>query len=106
MNNEVYKVSRDEYAGVIAQINPQTSDVETYHEDWGTSIKVKNKQGLHFTTRLISNDGEEEYYVFNLPRNEDCLPPKRIRKIELKTQEEVQSFFNALNKIQKEKQND
>lgn len=106
MDNEIYEVNRDEYAGVIAQINPKTSDVETFHEDWGTAIKVKSKAGIHFTTRLISEDGEEQYYVFNLPRGEDCLPPKRIRKVTLETKEEVQAFFDALNKIQKEKHHD
>ena len=106
MDNSIYEVGRDEYAGVIVQINPKTSDIETYHEEYGTVIKIKNKEGVHFTTRIISNDGEEQYYVFTLPQGEDCLPPKAIRKITLDTKEEVQAFFDALNKLQKEQKND
>ena len=99
--NDIYEVDRDEYAGVIGQINPQTSDVETFHEEWGTSIKIKNKDGVHFTTRLIPYDGEETYYVFNLPYGEDRLPPKAVRKVVLETREEVEHFFNALSQLQK-----
>ena len=102
MDNSIYEVERDEYAGVVGQINPKTSDVEEYHDDIGTTIKIKNKNGVHFTTRIITNDGEEHYFVFNLPRGEDCLPPKKIRKITLETQEEVQAFFDALSKLQLE----
>lgn len=107
MDNSIYKVERDEYVGIIGQINPKTSDIETYHEEYGTVIKIKNKDGVHFTTRIIPYEGEEEYYVFTLPRGEDCLPPKAIRKITLDTKEEVQTFFDVLNKIQMEqKKND
>lgn len=106
MNNDIYEVERDDYVGVIGQINPATSDTEVYHEEYGTVIKIKNKEGVHFTTRIIPEEGEEKYYVFTLPQGEDCLPPKRVRKIILETKEEVQAFFNALNKMQKEKSND
>ena len=100
MDNSIYEVTRDEYAGVVAQINTKTSDVEEFHNENETIIKIKSKKGIHFTTRIIT-DEEEHYYVFNLPREEDCLPPKAIRKITLETKEEVQQFFEALGKIQK-----
>lgn len=102
MDNSIYEVDRNEYVGVIRQINPKTSDLETYHEPYGTIIKIKNKEGVHFTTRVIHENGEEQYYVFTLPQGEDCLPPKAIRQVTLETKEEVQAFFDALNKIQKE----
>ena len=103
MDNSIYEVSRDEYAGVIGQINPKTSDVYTYHEEYGTVIKIMNKEGVHFTTRIIPFEGEEQYYVFVLPDGEDCLPPKKIRKVTLETPEQVEQFFAALNQLQKEK---
>jgi len=107
MNNDIYQVDRDDYVGVISQINPQTSNVETFHEEYGTIIKIKNKDGVHFTTRIIPNNEEDElYYVFTLPSGEDRLPPKAIRKITLNTRDAVQDFFNALSKLQKEKKND
>lgn len=100
MNNDIYEVTRDDYAGVVRQINPKTSDVETIYNDTQTIIKIKNKKGIHFTTRIILENGEEQYYVYNLPDGDDCLPPKPVRKITLETKEEVQAFFDALNKIQ------
>lgn len=107
MDNSIYEVSRDEYAGVVAQINPKFADIETYHEADCTVIKIVSKKGVHFTTRIIPEDGSTEgYYVFNLPAAEESLPPKPIRKITLETQEEVQAFFDALNKIQQEKKNE
>ena len=106
MDNSIYEVSRDEYAGVVAQINPKFADIEKYHEQNYTIIKIVSKKGIHFTTRIIPEDGEEGYYVFNLPSAEESLPPKAIRKITLETQEEVQAFFDALNKIQQEKKNE
>lgn len=106
MDNSVYEVSRDEYAGVVAQINPDYAEVEKYYEQHNTFIKIVSKKGVHFTTRVISDDGEEGYYVFNLPSAEESLPPKAIRKITLETKEEVQAFFDALNKLQQENKND
>lgn len=102
MDNSIYEVERDEYAGVISQINPETSDVETYYEEYGTVIKVKNKNGIHFTSRIIPVNEEEaeHYYVFNLPQAEDRLPPKAVQKITLKTRDAVQDFFKALAQLQ------
>jgi hypothetical protein len=102
MDNSIFEVSRDEYAGVVAQINPNFAEVEKYYTSECTIIKIVSKKGIHFTTRIIPDEGEEGYYVFNLPSAEESLPPKAIRKITLETQEEVQAFFNALNKLQQE----
>ncbi len=107
MDNSIYEVSRDEYAGVVVQINPDFASIETCHEADCTFIKIISEKGVHFTTRVIPDDGSQEgYYVFNLPSAEESLPPKAIRKITLETREEVQAFFDALNKIQQEKKNE
>ena len=47
MDESIYEVERDEYAGVIGQINTKTADVEEYHQDDVTIIKIKNKNGYH-----------------------------------------------------------
>ena len=104
MNNDVYKVERDDYAGVIKQLNPKTTHVETFHEEFGTIIKIKSEDNtIHFTTRIIPEDGEEEYYVFVLPYDEYAIPPKPVWKLNLETKEEVQAFFDTIAKLQKEK---
>ena len=107
MDNSIFEVSRDEYAGVVARINPEYADMEKYHESDCTIIKLMSKNGVHFTTRIIPDEeGEEGYYVFNLPSPEESLPTKTVRKITLLTKDAVQDFFNALGKLQGAKKDD
>ena len=93
MDNSIYEVNRDEYAGFISQLNKQKCDVEQFFEDNMTIIKIKSKKnGTHFCTRII-------------PEDDEAVPPKAVMKVTLETKEEVQDFFNALNKLQQEKRN-
>lgn len=106
MDNSIYEVNRDEYAGFISQLNKQKCDVEQFFEDNMTIIKIKSKKnGTHFCTRIIPEDDVEHYYIFNLPEDDEAVPPKAVMKVTLETKEEVQDFFNALNKLQQEKRN-
>ena len=103
MDNSIYEVERDEYAGFIGQLNKQMMDVEQFYEDKLTFMKIKSKKtGKHLCTRIITEDGEEYYYVFNMPDDEERIAPKPVMKITLDNKEDVQSFFNALNKLQLE----
>lgn len=104
MDNEIYRVERDEYAGVVGQINTSHAKADVYENDGWTIIKIVGSDGVHLTSRMIGADGEEVYYVFNLPCDEDRLPPKKIRKINLETREEVEEFFKILGQIQKREQ--
>lgn len=109
MDNEIYEVSRDEYVGFLNQIKPDAYFSETIEEDNYFFIKVYSKNsGTHLCTRIMpkSTDEEGHYYVFNMPDNEERCAPIAIRKIHLETREQVQEFFNALSKIQKEMNND
>lgn len=107
MSNDIYEVTRDEYAGFIGQLNKEKCDVEQYFEDGITIMKIKSKTtGVHFCTRIIPEDDVEHYYVFNMPLPEERITPKPVMKVKLETKEEVQAFFNALAKLQQEKKND
>ena len=107
MDNSIYEVTRDEYAGFIGQLNKEKCDVEQFYENNMTIIKIKSKTtNTHFCTRIIPEDGEEHYYVFNMPADDERVAPKPVMKVTLDTKEEVQAFFNALNKLQKEKKDD
>ena len=107
MYNEMYEVSRDEYTGVVGQINPAYTNIEINHEDEYTIIRIVRKNGTELTARIIPNEGEERYYVINLPSKEESLPLKPVQKFVLETKEEVQAFFDILNKLQhKEKEDD
>ena len=107
MDNEIFRVSRDEYAGFIAEIKPDCREAEISHIKDCTIVKVLSKKtGQHLCTRIIPENGEEQYYIFNMPDDSERQRGKPVKKITLKTQEEVQHFFDALSKIMKENQND
>lgn len=107
MNDEIYEVSRDEYAGFIGQINKQMMDVEQYYEDDMTIIKIISKNtGEHLCTRIIPEDDVERYYIFTMPTDDERVAAKPVMKVTLETKEEVQTFFDVLNKIQRGEAND
>ena len=106
MDNNIYEVERDEYVGFIGQLNKQMCDVEQFYEEDMTIMKIKSKAtGTHFCTRIIPEDGEEHYFIFNMPADDERVAPKPIMKITLDTREDVQAFFDALNKLQLEAKN-
>ena len=106
MDNSIYEVERDEYAGFIGQLNKQMCDVEQFYEEDMTIMKIKSKAtGTHFCTRIIPEDGEEHYFIFNMPADNERIAPKPIMKVTLDTREDVQAFFDALNKLQLEAKN-
>lgn len=107
MDNSIYEVSRDEYVGFIGQLNKQMMDVEQYYEKATSIIKIKSKNtGIHLCTRIIPDAEEEHYYIFNMPADDERITPKPVLKVTLNDREEVQAFFNALNKLQGEKKHD
>ena len=107
MSNDIYEVTRDEYAGFIGQLNKQMMDVEQSYQEDMTIFKIKSKNtGIHLCTRIIPEEGEEHYFVFNMPADDERVAPKPVLKIMLDNKEDVQTFFNALNKLQQEKSND
>ncbi len=107
MSNDIYEVTRDEYAGFIGQLNKQMMDVEQSYQEDMTIFKIKSKNtGIHLCTRIIPEEGEEHYFIFNMPADDERVAPKPVLKIMLDNKEDVQTFFNALNKLQQEKHND
>ena len=103
MDNSIYEVSRDEYAGFIGQLNKQMCDVEQFYEQNMTIMKIKSKTtGTHLCTRIIPEDDVEHYYIFNMPADNERVAPKPVMKVSLDSKGEVQAFFDAINKIQLE----
>lgn len=103
MDEELYRVSRDEYAGVLMQTNPKYIDIEECNKATEDIIKVKTKDGIHLTTCIVPKNQDEvtRYYVYNLPRGDAYLPPQPVRKIVIETQEEFKKFLEALGKREK-----
>ena len=103
MDNSIYEVDRDDYAGFIGQLNRSMCEVENFKQDDISIIKIISKNTKsHLCTRIITQDGEEHYYIFNMPEANERIEPKPIMKVSLDTKEEVQAFFDAISKLQKE----
>ena len=106
MDNSIYEVERDEYVGFIGQLNKEMMDVEKYFQDDTIITKIKSKNNnVHLCTQVISPD-DVHYFIFNMPTDEERIDPKGVMKVTLNTKEDVQAFFDALNKLQLEAKKD
>ena len=104
MDNSIYEVERNDYVAFIGQLNKSLMDTEEYAFQDCTFLKVLSKKtGTHLCTRVIDHkdNDNEKYFIFNYPEESESIPPKPVMHITLNTIEEVQHFFDALNKIQK-----
>ena len=97
---EMCKVTRDEYAGFLGQIIPSAREVEIQYLENCTITNIKSKKtGKLLCARVIYEEDPEQYYVYNMPDDDERQEPRPVRKIVLDSQEDVQNFFNILNKI-------
>ena len=106
--DEIYEVERDQYAGLIGEMKTSCFHMDTSYQEDKTIITLTSKAtGKLITKRIIDADGNETYFIYDLPENSERLAPKKIRKYELQTKEEVQAFFDFLaKKIKEENKND
>lgn len=103
MNKEIYQVERDEYVGLVREMKTSCFDMEKEYSDDGTHIKLVSKRtGQTMTERIIDEEQNETYYIYVLPENDERTAPKKIRRYCLESKEEVQTFFDILNKLQQE----
>lgn len=102
-DNATYEFSRDEYVTFIGQLDKTKMKIEYEKEGDLAILKVRSMAtGKHLTSRIIPDEGEEHYYIFNSPEDDERVPPKPVMKVKLETREEVQNFFNLLSKLTKE----
>ncbi len=104
----IYEVERNDYVGFVGQLNKEKCEVEQSYEEDKTILKIKSKAtGTLLCEREIPESGEEKYYVYNMPADDERVAPKPVQIFNLETKEEVQAFFDILNKLQEEhKKND
>ena len=104
MNKEIYEVDRNEYVGLIGEMKTSCFDMIKEYQENDIIIKLVNKTtNKIMTERIIHDDQSEQYYIYELPNDTERQPPKKIRQYILESKEEVQAFFDILNKLQKEK---
>lgn len=104
--NDIYLVTKHEYAGFVEQIKYDTRDIKVIENSDSKEIQIFSKKtGKHLCSRICGENIKEQYYIFEFPDNDERCKPIPKMRINLETREEVQAFFNALKEI-KENQND
>ncbi len=108
MENDIYEVDREEYKTFLGQLDTTKTHTE---ESWVEQLHIikiiSNKSNIHLCSRICDAESEKEhYFIFNYPDDEERITPKRVLHIRLNSREEVQDFFNAISKIQKEHKHD
>ena len=106
-DNEIYEVTRDEFKGFIDQIKPECIEYSVHELDGLKSLRIfaKNDSERLFAEQVIK-DEEVQYFVYEMPHDNERRAAKAIRKIVLESPEEVKAFFDILNKVQKEHKHD
>lgn len=110
----LFSVTRNEYKVFVEQIKPDCRRVEEVElSNNSTAIKIfSNKTGKCLCSRVSYTpltEGEEcrpeEYYIFEMPDDDERQEYKARPRLVLETREEVQAFVNLMSKMQKEQNN-
>ena len=113
MESNIFEVSRNEYKGFVEEIKPECRRVEVVQiSNNHMAAKIYSKKtGKCLCSRVAycgkSDEPEpEKYYIFEMPDDDESQASIPVRQLVLSSKEEVQAFFDALSKLNKEKQND
>lgn len=109
MNNEIYEVTRSDYKSFIEQIIPgcgivKQTDAGVYHFTYIFSKKTGKKLCGKRTYIGESSHKKipEKYYIYEMPDNDERRDPIPKTRLVLETRQEVQAFFDAMSKLNKE----
>ena len=108
MNESIFLVEREDYKSLIERLKVEKIRTEKVEEREYTIIKIfgiDSNECICSRKAYTNGTKPEEYYIFKFPKDDEWGPPVPKRKVVLETKEEVQAFFNALSKLQKEKEN-
>lgn len=105
-HSDIYLMDRDSYRSFVEQIKPTARRIETVQLTSTTeAVKIYSKKtGKCLCSRVSSTEEgvPERYYIFDMPDDDERCEAQRVYRLNLKSREEVQAFFTALSKIQKE----
>lgn len=104
----IYEVERNEYKTFIGQLDPNKTDMVEIANGSGLTVRITSqKTGKILSERVNNNELEtEQYFIYNYPDDDERIQPRPVMSIHLETREEVQDFFHAVAKLQKEHKND
>lgn len=97
MDKELFEVTKEDYMAFIRQIKHGCFYIE--REENNQKVFSKN------TGKLLAEWIDDNYYIYELPENNERAPAKPVARITLESPEEVQAFINAINKFYKAGQN-
>ena len=104
----IFEVSRDEYKSFVNELKPEIRKVEVEQiNKTHTAAKIYSKKtGKCLCSRVAysvdyGEPDPEKYYIFEIPDDDERLPPIPVQRIVLTSKEEVQAFFDAVAKLQK-----
>ena len=100
--NDMYKVEYEDYIGFVNQLKKGTfnSKVEEYDTKKRLEI-ISNKTGKVLAAQEVYSDEESNFFIYEMPDDDERRAAPKVRKIVLKTEEEVKAFFELLNKAVK-----
>lgn len=101
-NNDIFEVEYEYFKGLMDQIKTECITITHSVSDEKTVISAYSTDKKRHFSDVIISDTYSKYYIYDMPLPEECLPPKKIRKIVLKNKEEAQAFFNILSQLCKE----
>ena len=103
IDNSIFEVSRAEYQSFVEQIKPECRKIITEQLDkWYVATKIFSvKTNKCLCSRITFTGPEdlyqpEKYMIFEMPDDEERLPPIPKIKLVLTNKEEVQKFFDYL----------
>ena len=103
--DDIFVVDRDEYIGFVDQIKPEARQVEQEEHGAYNVIKTYSKiTGKLFCEHYVPQEEgiDEIFKVYEMPEDDERREPPRKFKVELQTKEEVKTFLEILNKLQKQ----
>lgn len=105
MDETIYEVTLEDYKGFIRQIKPGCFRIEKNEEDEDPFEHIISVSTNRILAARRTNKNITKYYIYEFPAPEERRPAKPIFHLNLETREEVQAFFNVLNKMYKEGEN-
>ena len=109
---DIFSVTRADYKDFVLQIKPEARRVETVElNNYTTATKIFSKNtGKCLCSRVSyraggpddSENRPEEYFIFEMPEDDERLEPIPRVQVELTTIEQVQKLFDGLSKMSKE----
>ena len=109
MTDDIYEVTQEEYLDFIKTLKPQCfTENQKQIDDWHYEItEISNLTNKLICKKIVTLDlakkyvTDQRYYIIELPEAEESQEPTGTLHIELKTPEELKTFFKIISECSK-----